>query len=115
MCRRIRNFAEGLAMLAERWREWQRQWWDEGRREGLEEGLKQGLERGLERGRAEGRVEGEREVLLRQLQRRFGRVSRDVRNRIRQADSPQLLLWAERLVTANRLADVFDEDGQGDS
>ncbi|GIW93774.1 MAG: hypothetical protein KatS3mg110_1815 [Pirellulaceae bacterium] len=133
--RKIRNFSEGLTMLAERWQEWQLQWLDKGRREGLKQGRREGLERGRqeglergrqeglergrqeglrqgrEQGRAEGLLEGERQVLLRQLQRRFGRLSRAARQRIQQADSPQLLVWAERLLTANNLADVFEGDG----
>ncbi|GIW93217.1 MAG: hypothetical protein KatS3mg110_1258 [Pirellulaceae bacterium] len=72
--------------------------------------MKQGMKQGLERGRAEGLLEGERQVLLRLLQRRFGRLSRAVRQRIQQADSAQLLQWAERLLTAQSLSEIFDGD-----
>ncbi|GIW94958.1 MAG: hypothetical protein KatS3mg110_2999 [Pirellulaceae bacterium] len=108
---RIRNFDEGLAMLAERLKQWRQESFEEGRREGLQKGLKQGLEQG----RAEGLLEGERQVLLLQLQRRFGRLSRAVRQRIQQADSAQLLQWAERLLTAQSLSQIFDGDASAGS
>ncbi|GIW94885.1 MAG: hypothetical protein KatS3mg110_2926 [Pirellulaceae bacterium] len=115
---RVGNFEQGVAMLAERWREWRREWMDqarqEGRRKGLREGRREGLREGRREGLREGRqlglLEGERQLLLHQLRRKFGRVTKQVRERIRKADSPELLLWAERLITATKLADIF-EDG----
>lgn len=52
-------------MLAERVTDWTRQWKQEGRKEGEEDTLRQA-----------------REVLLRDLERRFGPLSEEVRQRI---------------------------------
>ncbi|NEO37987.1 MAG: Rpn family recombination-promoting nuclease/putative transposase [Moorea sp. SIOASIH] len=45
------------------------------KREGREEGREEGRVEGREEGRVEGRVEGERSLLLRQLERRFGKLT----------------------------------------
>ncbi|GIW93218.1 MAG: hypothetical protein KatS3mg110_1259 [Pirellulaceae bacterium] len=51
---RIRNFDEGLAMLAERLKQWRQESFEEGRREGLQKGLKQGMEQGVKQGMKQG-------------------------------------------------------------
>jgi hypothetical protein len=79
----IEHLQEVRTMLAERVREWTRQW------------------------REEGRQECGAEFLTRQLERKFGPLDAAVRSRIEQADSEQLLEWAERVLTAERLEDVF--------
>lgn len=62
-------------------------------------------------GRAEGRAEARAEVLLRQLRGRQFRVTAKVRARVEGCDDPDTLMrWAERVVTARRLADVFADD-----
>lgn len=66
-------------MLAERVREWTRQW----------------------------EQEGQAKVLTRLLERKFGSLDAAVRSRIAQADSERLLAWSERVLTAERLEDVF--------
>ena len=76
---------------------------EEGRQVGLEEGRRVGLEAGLEQGR---RL-GEAEMLLRQLERKFGVVPADIRRRVQSATSERLLEWAERVLLANRLDEVF--------
>jgi len=90
------NLREARTMLGERVKEWQERYKAEGRQEGLEEGLQQGLRR------------GEAELLLRQLERKFGPVPEHVRRRIEEADEEQLLLWGERVLTAEQLNEVFD-------
>jgi len=70
-----------------------------GRREGLREGKTVGLREGVQKGEAQ--------VLLRQLQRKFGSVGPEVRSRLSAATSEQLLLWADRILTAERLEDIF--------
>jgi hypothetical protein len=47
------------------------------------------------------------EVLVRQLERKFGPLDAVSRARLAAADSTQLLSWAERVLTAGRLAEVF--------
>ncbi len=58
--------------------------------------------------RDEGRREGEAEVLLRQLQLRFGPLPVDVTARITAADVETLLRWSERVLSASTLDTVFD-------
>jgi flagellar biosynthesis/type III secretory pathway protein FliH len=110
-------------MLENRVEEWNRELREEGRLVGLKEGLKQGrqqgrqkgieqgLQKGIKAGRQEGikagRQEGEALLLLRLLARKFGRLDPQTRKRIRNADAESLLAWGERLLTAERLEDVF--------
>lgn len=60
-----------------------------------------------EEGRQEGRQEGEALLLLRLLERKFGRLDPQVRERVRSADGDRLLDWGERVLSADRLEDVF--------
>ena len=65
------------------------------------------IEKGIEKGIVEGKAQGQASVLLKQLQIRFGGVDSQYRQRIEQADTDTLLLWAERILTADSLEDVF--------
>ena len=60
-----------------------------------------------ERVRREGNREGFQTMLLVQLRQRFGEPPDDVRTRIEQADMDDLQRWAERVIPASSLADVF--------
>lgn len=82
-------------MIAERTIDWSKAWREEGLRAGREEG------------RLEGRQEGLREVVMRQLERKFGLLDETIRRRVREADDETLLGWADRTLTADRLKDVF--------
>ena len=62
---------------------------------------------GQQEGRNEGRKEGESTLLLRQLARRFGALSTDLIDRVRQASSGQLEQWADNILDARQLSDVF--------
>jgi hypothetical protein len=69
----------------------------------LEEGLEQGIERGIETGRARGM----REVLARQLSRRFGPLPEAVTVRLEQIQSTEeLARLAERVLQARSLAEL---------
>ncbi len=50
---------------------------------------------------------GETELLLRQLEWKFGEIPPKYRERIDDADSAQLLAWAKRILTAKTIDDVF--------
>jgi flagellar biosynthesis/type III secretory pathway protein FliH len=70
------------------------------RREAIQEGIKQGLEQGLE--------QGERKLLLRQLRRRFGvEVDGETERRVAAAPAEQVEVWAERVLSAATLAEIF--------
>ena len=53
---------------------------------------------------------GEAAVLLRLLRRRFGDLPEGLEQRVRNADSDRLLGWADRVLDAQTLDDVFDQD-----
>ena len=78
------------------------------RQEGRQEGLQVGKQEGLQVGLQEGRVEGERKVLERQLHRRFGDLSPEITVRLSKASSEDLENWAENVLDAKTLDDVFD-------
>jgi len=99
---------EAVMTIAERLR-------SEGRTEGRMQGQTEGRTEGRMEGRMEGRVEGEvlgrSAVLQRQLAKRFGRGILDLRTqeRLRTATAGQLDLWAERILDARTIEDVFRE------
>jgi hypothetical protein len=82
-------------MLATRAEDWKRQWLQAGRAEGLV------------KGRVEGRVEGEAALLIRQLERRFGALPAEVRDRVASADAAALETWGLRVLDAGSLDDVL--------
>ena len=76
---------------------------DRGMRQGRDEGMRQGRDEGIR----EGRVDGERTVLERLLRRRFGRLPPAVTDRLHQAPAADLEAWAENVLDARTLDDVF--------
>jgi hypothetical protein len=131
----VNDLEEVDAMLAESVTEWTEQWELAGLQKGLQKGLQEGRMEGEAKGRmegeakgrmegeakgrmegeAKGRMEGEAKgrsaVLLRQLAKRFGPESRNnkVQERLRTAGPEQLDLWAERILDAKTIDEVFDE------
>ena len=61
----------------------------------------------IEQGIEQGRVEGERAVLARQLRRRFGGLPPAAAERLRQAAETDLEVWADNVLDAETLDDVF--------
>ena len=66
-----------------------------------------GLQRLREEAFATGKAEGKAELLLRQLELRFGQLPLDVPHRVREATAEQLELWTERVLTAPNLESVL--------
>jgi len=75
--------------------------------ETVEEWNKEIEARGLEKGRKEGRQEGRSETLLQLLQLKFGDLDAGTRARVAAASTRLLTAWTKRILTAERLADVF--------
>ena len=71
-----------------------------------DEGMQQGIEQGMNRGR----VEGQRVLLRRQLRRRFGDLSPEAVERVDQASARDLESWAENVLDAGTLDEVFDSN-----
>ena len=67
--------------------------------------------RGEARGRVEGRTEGRNAILSRLLTKRFGQDIFDInlQERLRNATPEQLDRWAERILDAKTLEEVFEE------
>ena len=72
------------------------------RTEGIQQGLEQGIERGIH--------QGEAAVLKRQLKRRCGDRRQWIEERLGQASREELESWAERVLDAKRLEDVFGSE-----
>jgi hypothetical protein len=90
---------EEIAMLEETLTEWLNGAERKGRREGRTEGRKEG--------RQKGQIEGMRQLLLRQLERRFGVLPQGVRRRVRAISSTKKLQeLAERVLVAGSLAEL---------
>lgn len=66
-----------------------------------------GREEGRKEGREEGRKEGQADLLVRQLTLRFGELPQDAAARVQSAADTELTLWAERVLTATSLDEVF--------
>ncbi len=79
----------------------------EGRREGKEEGLREGKEKGRQEGVELGAQQGARQVLLRQLGKRFGPLPETVRRRVEAISSlDRLTELAERVLSAHSLEET---------
>lgn len=76
----------------------------------IEEGVARGREVGREEGREVGREEGRSSVLLALLSARFGTIPPETEGRVRDADAVTVARWALRVLSAQSLAEVF-EDG----
>ena len=81
---------------------------EEGMQRGMEQGMQRGVQQGMEQGMDQGRVEGERALLERQLRRRFGMLSPEVTERLSQASAADLETWADNVLDATTLDDVFN-------
>jgi predicted transposase YdaD len=67
----------------------------------------EGEAKGRIEGEAKGRIEGERRLLLQLLRRKFGELPESVTARVDLASEPELAAWAERVLSAQSLDDVF--------
>ena len=88
---------------------WTQETREEGRQEGLQEGLQEGRQEGLQEGLQKGRQEWGAGMLLRLLRLKFGPLAPEVEERVRSTDPDRLLEWGDRVLTAERLQDVFGD------
>lgn len=68
------------------------------------------MQKGLEKGIEKGRIEGEGIILHRLLTRRFGPLSPEILERLARADTAQLETWADRVLDACSLDEVFADN-----
>lgn len=92
-------------------RDAQQRWWNEAKQEGhlagFQEGRQEGQRKGQRLGQRLGKRQGEAAIVLKQLQLKFGALDTATRNRVRAAEPKQLERWAQRLLTADCLEEVF--------
>lgn len=87
----VNELKEIESMLAERVVEWTETWKQQGMQQGMQKGMQQ----------------GEAAVLQRLLARRFGPLSEQTCQRLRQASLEQLETWADRFLDAHSIDEVF--------
>lgn len=113
----VNDLQELNHMLAERVVQWTEKWKQEGLQQGLQEGLQKGIQEGrqegLQKGIQEGREEGKRNLLKRQLTRRFGAIDPAILQRLDSATSDQLEQWGLNLLDATSWDEVFREVREG--
>jgi predicted transposase YdaD len=76
----------------------------------LEKGRQEGRQEGHQEGRQEGRQEGEMVMLRRLLTQRFGPLSDRVEQRLNAATVQDLERWADRVLDAQHLDEVFRDE-----
>ena len=69
--------------------------------------IQRARDEGWQEGRQEGRHEGERAVLERLLRRRFGLLPTGVAERLRRASAGEIEAWADNVLDADTLDEVF--------
>lgn len=74
-------------------------WYDDQKAALLAEGKKQG--------RAEGRADGQRSLLAKQMKLKFGPLDSAAEERLASATPAQLGRWAERVLTAGSLDEIW--------
>ncbi len=92
---KIENVQEARTMLAERVKDWKKQWQEDARKEGAKEGQRKA------------RKKDESTNLIKELTHKFGDIDARTRRRIAGASSDQLLNWAERILTADKIEEVY--------
>ncbi len=75
-----------------------------------ERGMQQGMQKGMQLGEQKGKLEGETAVIARMISRRFGSLSTETRNRLDKATLEQLELWADRILDASSLEQLFQDN-----
>lgn len=72
-------------------------------------GIRKGLEQGILQGEVRGERKGERTILIMLIKRKFGDIPSHYNTKIKNADSEQLLCWAEKILDAKSLFDLLGE------
>ena len=101
------DLGEITMQLAERFKLWEQEVAQKALQQGLQQGAQKGRLEGLQQGLQKGKLEGEALLLQRMLIRRFGSLPEWAQQRLRSATSEELETWADRVLDATRLEDVF--------
>ncbi|MFM7255738.1 MAG: DUF4351 domain-containing protein, partial [Betaproteobacteria bacterium] len=79
----------------------------QGMQQGMQQGIQQGIQQGMQQGMQQGVQQGEIAVLKRQLHKRFGKLPEEVELRLHKATLEQLEVWADRVLDARTINEVF--------
>jgi Domain of unknown function (DUF4351) len=91
---------------------WGEKIFEEGRSEGKIEGRSEGKIEGRSEGKIEGKVEALRQFVLRQIERRFGAVPENVRQRVEALDSTDALTEVgDKLMDSAEIRALFESEG----
>ena len=82
-------------MLAERVKEWNK----ESMQKGIQKGMQKGIQKGIQKGKAE--------ILIAQLNIKFGPISETVQAKCYDASEALLEQWSANILTAKTIGDVF--------
>lgn len=93
--------------LAEKFERWERRKLERARVQAKREGLREGQQKGVKLGLREGKREGVCHTMVTLMQKRFGSIPKDVRQKLDDASDAQMSRWALRLLDAPTLEDVF--------
>jgi hypothetical protein len=75
--------------------------------QGLQQGLQEGMQQGLQEGMQQGMQQGMHSLLERLIEKRFGPLSQETAARLKNASIEQLDIWAERILNAKSLSELF--------
>jgi len=81
----------------------------EGRIEGYEQGLERGILRGMLRGMEIGEIKGKEALVSHLLELRFGQLTKDIRQRLKESEAKNLMIYAQRVLDAKSVEDVFSD------
>ncbi len=98
---RIEDLQEMPTMVTQRIERITQGWLLEGKKEGEQIGIRKGEQIGIRK--------GELAMLRRLLERKFGKLTPETAERLERADVDLLLVWSDRVLTAAKLDDVFEE------
>jgi predicted transposase/invertase (TIGR01784 family) len=74
---------------------------------GMEKGMQKGIEKGMQTGMQKGMEKGERVLLHRLITKRFGGIPENLQEKINSATSSQLEEWADKMIRAETIEDIF--------
>jgi hypothetical protein len=78
----------------------------------IEKGRIEGKAEGLMEGKAKGRIEGRADLLLKQLELKFGKPRASTIERVRKASAEEIDTWGTRVLTAKTLANVWKKQAR---
>ncbi len=82
-------------------------WSERHLKRGIQQGLQQGMQQGMQQGIHQGVQQGQQALLAKLLRLRFGELDAQTEQKLKQAGEEELGLWAERVLDARSLEDVF--------